>query len=306
MFQIVQRGDNAPAVHLALVELLRAVIKPGGIAETNGVGRREQAEIRIRLNHAILIEQRQLAARLQDALDDEHHIRTPGIIFIKRDGDRALQRPWQDAFAKLGDLRAIFQHDGILADHIDPRHVAVQIDPDHRPIEAGRNLLDMGRLTGAVIPLHHDPAIVFKARQQRDRGLRIKAIGVIDRRNIFRAILETVDDKICVEAEHLTDIDLFGRLQALQGVAIAHHSHANCLSSSLFKAHLSQPARAPSVTLGEALRLLARDWHCEHTRLKSSGEHRSCERPTRCLTSPPTESRSPMKTMGIRNTRLPS
>ena len=44
MGQIVQRRDQRPAVHLALVDLLGAVVKPGRVAQTHGVGGREQPE----------------------------------------------------------------------------------------------------------------------------------------------------------------------------------------------------------------------------------------------------------------------
>src|SRR5271169_1024933 len=46
--QIIQRGHDRPAVHLALIDLLGAVIEAGRIAETDGVGCREQAERRMR------------------------------------------------------------------------------------------------------------------------------------------------------------------------------------------------------------------------------------------------------------------
>ena len=49
--QVVQRGDDVPAVHLALVDLLRAVIEAGGVAEADRVRGREQAEGRVRPDH---------------------------------------------------------------------------------------------------------------------------------------------------------------------------------------------------------------------------------------------------------------
>src|SRR5258708_5760223 len=55
MRQIVQRGDDRPAVHLALVDLLSAVIEPGGIAQAHRVGGREQPERRMRLDHLVLV-----------------------------------------------------------------------------------------------------------------------------------------------------------------------------------------------------------------------------------------------------------
>ena len=59
--QVVQRGDDRPAVHLALVDLLRAVIEARRVAETDGVGGREQPERRVRADHLRLVEQGELA-----------------------------------------------------------------------------------------------------------------------------------------------------------------------------------------------------------------------------------------------------
>jgi hypothetical protein len=38
-----------------------------------------------------------------------------------------------------------------------------------RPVEARRDLLDMGRLAGAVIALDHDAAVEGEAREDRQR-----------------------------------------------------------------------------------------------------------------------------------------
>ena len=50
--QIVERGDDRPAVHLALVDLLRAVIEARRVAEADRVGGGEQPERRMRPDHA--------------------------------------------------------------------------------------------------------------------------------------------------------------------------------------------------------------------------------------------------------------
>src|SRR5271168_1271872 len=47
--QIIERGDDRPAVHLALVDLLGAVIEAGRVAEADGIGGGEQAKRRMRL-----------------------------------------------------------------------------------------------------------------------------------------------------------------------------------------------------------------------------------------------------------------
>ena len=82
----------------------------------------------MRPDDAALVEQRQPARDFQHALDDEHHVRPAGVIFVEAEGDVVLQRPGQHAVAEFGDLLAVLQHDRVLADEIDARDVAVEID----------------------------------------------------------------------------------------------------------------------------------------------------------------------------------
>ena len=114
--QIVERGDDRPAVHLRLVDLLRAVIEAGGVAEADRVGGREQPERRMRPDHAALVEQRQAARRFQHALDHEHHVRAAGVVFVEAERDIVLVGPGQDAVAEFGDLLAVLDDDRVLAD----------------------------------------------------------------------------------------------------------------------------------------------------------------------------------------------
>ena len=79
---------------------------------------------RMRTDHAVLVEQRQLALQLQHALDHEHHVRPAGVIFVEAEADRMLDRPGQDAFAEFGHLLAVLQHDRVLADEIDAADMA--------------------------------------------------------------------------------------------------------------------------------------------------------------------------------------
>ena len=222
MREIVQRRDDAPAVHLALVELLGAVIEAGRIAEADGVGRREQTEVGVRRDHAVLVEQGELARAFENALDDEHHVRAAGIVFVEHDGDGALQGPRKNAFAEFGDLLAILQDDGVLADHVDPADMAVEVDADHRPVEAGGDLLDMGRFAGAVIALHHDAAVELEAGQDGERGLGVEPVGGVDLRHVFGARLEAVHDHGRVEAEQLLEVQLLGGFQAFERIGGRH------------------------------------------------------------------------------------
>ena len=144
MRQVVQGGDDVPAVHLALIDLLRAVVKPGGITKPDRIRGGEKPEIRVGANDAALIEQRQLAFHFQHALDDEHHIRAAGIIFVEHQSAGVLQSPGQNAFAEFRDLLAILQHDRVLADQVNTADVAIQIDANARPVQPCRHLFDMG------------------------------------------------------------------------------------------------------------------------------------------------------------------
>src|SRR5262245_24058114 len=123
--QIVERGDDRPAVHLGLVDLLRAVIEAGRVTEPDRVRRGEQAEGRMRPDHAALVEQGQPAGGFQDTLDDEHHIGAAGVILVEAQCDIVLIGPWQDAVAELGHLHAVANDDGVLADQVDTADVAV-------------------------------------------------------------------------------------------------------------------------------------------------------------------------------------
>src|SRR5690606_40773424 len=63
----------------SLVDLLGAVIEARSVAQTDGVGGREQAESRVGHDHAVLVEQGQSARLLEHALDHEHHVRAAGV-----------------------------------------------------------------------------------------------------------------------------------------------------------------------------------------------------------------------------------
>ena len=87
----------------------------------------------------------------EHALDHEHDVGPAGVVFVETQRDIVLQRPGQDAVAEFGDLLAVLEDDGVLADEIDARDVAVEIDAHAGPVKARGDLLDMGRFAGAVI-----------------------------------------------------------------------------------------------------------------------------------------------------------
>ena len=204
---------------------LRSEIKGATAVEValpHSVGSGKQAEERVRRDDLVLVQQGQLAVMFQHALDHEHHIGAAGVIFVETQGDRALDGPGQHALAEFGDLLAVLQDDGILTDQIDAADVAVEINPDQRPVQTGSDLLDMGRLARAVIALHHDAAIVLEAREDGERGLGIEPVGGVDLRHVFGARLEAVHDHSRVEAEQLLEVQLLGGFQAFERIGGRH------------------------------------------------------------------------------------
>ena len=134
----------------------------------------------MRIEHAALVEQRELALGLLHSLQDEHHVGPAGVVFVKHQGDAALQRPRQDALAELGDLLAVTQRDDILADQVNAADMAVEVDAHTGPVEARGHLVDVAGLAGAMVALDHDAAVVHEAREDRERGVAIEAVGRID------------------------------------------------------------------------------------------------------------------------------
>ena len=217
--QVVQGRHDVPAVHLALVDLLRAVIQAGGVAQADGVRGGEQAEGRMRADDAVLVEQRQLALHLQHALDHEHHVGTAGVILVEHQGAGMLQGPGQDALAVFGDLHAVAQHDGVLAHQVDAADVAVQVDADAGPVEARRHLFDVGRLAGAVIALDHHAAVVGEAGEDGQSRVPIKAVGAVEVGHMLRALAEGRHLHVAVDAEDLAHRDRRVGLVVEQGRA---------------------------------------------------------------------------------------
>ena len=114
-----------------------------------------------------------------------------------------LQRPGQQALAELGHLLAVLEHDRVLADQVDAADVAVQVDADARPVEARRDLLDVGRFAGAVIALDDHPPVMGEAGQDRQGGFLVEAVAFIQVRDIVVALAEGRDLHVAVDAESL-------------------------------------------------------------------------------------------------------
>jgi len=141
----------------------------------------------MRPEHPVLVQKRQLALDCQYALDDEHHVRPAGVVFVEHQRAGMLQGPGQDALAELGDLLAFLQHDGVLADEVDAADVAVEVDADAGPVEPGGDLLDMRALAGAVVALDHHPAVEGESGDDGERGVAVEAVGRVAIRHVFVA-----------------------------------------------------------------------------------------------------------------------
>ena len=172
----------------------------------------------MRSDDPVLVEQRHAALDLQHPLDHEHHVRPPGVIFVEHQRHRVLQRPGQHALAVLGHLLAVAQHDRVLADQVDAGDVAVEIDAHARPVETRGDLLDMGRLAGAVIALDHDTAVVGEAGKDREGGVAVEAVGLVDLRHVLGRLGKTRHLQIGIDPEALPhgDLDIGRGRQVLQ------------------------------------------------------------------------------------------
>ena len=141
----------------------------------------------------------------QHALDHEHHVRAAGVVFVEAERDVVLQRPGQDAVAEFGDLLAVLDDDGVLADQVDTADVAVEVDAHAGPVEPRRDLLDMGRLAGAVIAGDHDAAVLGEAGEDGERGRPVEAVIGIDVGHVLVGLGIGRHFHVAVDAEHLAD-----------------------------------------------------------------------------------------------------
>ena len=165
------------------------------------VGGGEQAERRVRLDHARLVEQRQPAGGLQHALDHEHHVRAAGVVLVEAERDVVLVGPRQDAVAEFGHLLAVADDDRVLADQVDTADVAVEVDAHARPVQPRRDLLDMGRLAGAVIAGHDDAPVVGEAGEDRERGGAVETVVLVDIRHMVVGLGIGRNFHVAVDAE---------------------------------------------------------------------------------------------------------
>ena len=144
---------------------------------------------------------------LEHALDHEHDIRPAGVVFVEHQRNRVLQRPREQAFAELGHLQSVAQHDRIAPDEVDAADVRVEVDADARPVEPGGDLFDVGRFAGAVIALDHDPTVERESGENRQGRIGIEDVAFIDVGHARVGLGEGRYLPVDIDPEHFARID---------------------------------------------------------------------------------------------------
>jgi hypothetical protein len=106
--------------------------------------------------------------------------------------------------------------------------VAVQVHPHQRPVQPGGDLLDVGRLAGAVIALDHHAAVVGEPRADGLGRLRIELVGRVDLGDVAVLVAEERNLHVAVDAECVAERDpLVGGQgdQGIGGVAVGQVGH---------------------------------------------------------------------------------
>ena len=139
---------------------------------------------------------------------------------------------------------AVLKDDRVLADEVDAGDVAVEIDPHAGPVETGRDLLDMGRLAGAVIALDHHAPVVREAGQDGERRVAVEEVVLVDRRHVLGGGRVGGHLDVDVEAEGLAGLHL-GVRQA--GAASAVSSRRSSSAATCMRNPLSGLRAAPGL-----------------------------------------------------------
>ena len=206
----------------------------------------------MRTDDAPLIEERQASGHFEHALNHEHHVRAAGVVFVEAQSDVVLQRPGQHPVAELRHLLAVLEHDRVLADEVDAGHVAVEVDAHAGPVEPRRDLLDVGRLAGAVIAGDHDPAIEGEPGENGERRLAVEQVVRVEIRHVLLGGRIGRRLHVRIDAEHLAhgDADVrktgrgFGRCRRLS--RIHHSSTLSALRGEERLSHTRNPAPGKS------------------------------------------------------------
>jgi hypothetical protein len=104
--------------------------------------------------------------------------------------------------AEFRDLHTVLDDDRVFADQIDTADMAVEVDADTRPVQPGGNLFDMGRLAGAMETLDQQATVMRKGDQNRERGVVIETIRVVEIRHMFGLFREGRNLHIDINVEN--------------------------------------------------------------------------------------------------------
>ena len=159
---------------------------------------------------------------LQHALDHEHHVGATRIIFVEHQGSSASAAP-RGAGPSRNSVTCCPSRSTIASRpiEVDTADMRVEIDADRRPVEPRRDLLDMARFAGAVITLHHHPAIVRKAGADRERRIRIEHIGRIEIGHALVGFGESRHLHVRIDTEQIAHrFHLIGRVHHRIGAAV--------------------------------------------------------------------------------------
>ena len=84
----------------------------------------------------------------------------------------------------------------------------IEVDAYARPVQPRGDLLDMGRLAGAVIARNHDAAIVGETGQDGERGRPVENVIRVDVRHIGVGVRICRHLHVDIDAEHLAHVNL--------------------------------------------------------------------------------------------------
>src|SRR3546814_21031119 len=84
----------------------------------------------------------------------------------------------------------------------------VGVDADARPFQSRGYLLDMRRLAGAVIALHHDAAVELEAREDGERRVAVEDIGRVEVGYALVGLAERRHFHVDIDPDDLARIDL--------------------------------------------------------------------------------------------------
>ena len=197
--QVVERRDDVPAVDLGVVEPLRSVVE-AVMSPARRCWRWRRAGTSVRRDHAVLVQQRQFALVLEDALDHEHHVRPAGVVLV----ENSATGRWI-AHGRMPSWNSVtcWPSRSTIAsfDQVHPADLTVQIDAHTRPIQPRGNLFDVARLAGAVQALQHHTAIAGETREDRQRRVAVEAVCRVDVGYVLARLAECRHFEIAVDAE---------------------------------------------------------------------------------------------------------